>query len=99
MYELLYWNFLLILLNTGSYIEDQIRSDMEFASQLEEAINNDSNEELLLGLQPSSADVHDLLGEALKENCTKFFTWYRAYQPLRSKIKSVETSAERNARR
>ena len=63
---------MLILLNTGSYIEDQIRSDMEFASQLEEAINNDSNEELLLDLQPSSAGVHDSLGDALKENCTKF---------------------------
>ena len=57
---------------TGSNIEDQIRSDMQFACQLEQAINNDSDEELPLGLQSSTAAIPHSLGEALKENCTKF---------------------------
>ena len=67
-----FYNSLLFLLNIGCNIEDQILSDMEFASQLEEVINIDSEKELPLGLQPSLAAVHDSLGEALQENCTKF---------------------------
>jgi hypothetical protein len=45
---------------------------MEFAHNLEEEINVSSDEELPLGLQLSTAPVHESLGQALKQNCVKF---------------------------